>query len=187
MFRRVFTPWFVLTLALTPLLAQTTSEPGFNTDVVMSAVLVIDSDRFFKSSEYGKRVAIDLETERLRLVRTKRELEAELEAEEQRLLELRDITPADEFSAMVDVFDVTVQRARQSQDETGRVLSLRYERARADFINKALPILANILAERRAVAVLDRSSVFLSADAVDITDEAIRLADVALGNGLSSE
>jgi hypothetical protein len=47
--------------------------------------------------------------------------------------------------------------------------------------------LANILAERRAVAVLERGSVFLSADAIDITDEAIRLADAALGDGSKSE
>ena len=88
---------------------------------------------------------------------------------------------------MGDVFAIRVQRARQSQDETGRVLSKRYERARAECISDALPILANILAERRAVAVLERGSVFLSADAIDITDEAIRLADAALGDGTKSD
>ena len=187
MLRGVFAFCAVICITVGAAQAQTTRGPGFDTGVVMSAVLVIDSDRFFTNSEYGKRVATDLEAERLRLVQTKRELEAELEAEERRLLELRDVTPADEFSAMVDVFDIRVQRARQSQDETGRVLSQRYERARAEFISDALPILANILAERRAVAVLERGSVFLSADAIDITDEAIRLADAALGDGTKSD
>lgn len=187
MFKAIIALCALLACACSPVQAQTTLVPGFDAGVVMSAVLVIDSDRFFTNSEYGKRVAAELEAERLRLVQIKRELEAELEAEEQRLLGLRDITPADEFSALVDVFDIRVQRARQSQDETGRVLSQRYERVRAEFISEALPILANILAERRAVAVLERGSVFLSADAIDITDEAIRLADAALGDGSKSE
>lgn len=187
MLRGVFAVCAALCMISGAALAQTTRGPGFEAGGVMTAVLVIDSDRFFTNSEYGKRVATDLEAERLRLVQTKRKLEAELEAEEQRLLELRDITPPDEFSAIVDVFDIRVQQARQSQDETGRVLSQRYERARAEFINQALPIFANILAERRAVAVLERGSVFLSADAIDITDEAIRLADAALGDGSKPE
>ena len=91
--------------------------------------------------------------------------------------------PADEFRALADAFDTKVQRIRAEQDRKGRELITLRESKRQEFLNNSLPVLAAIILDRGAVALLNRSDVFLSADAIDVTDEAIARIDSGFSAG----
>jgi len=79
----------------------------------------------------------------------------------------------DEFRALADAFDERVQKLRDEQDAKTRELQRMREQERQNFLRQISPILGEIVRERGAVVVLDRRSVFLSADTIDITQEAI--------------
>lgn len=54
----------------------------------------------------------------------------------------------------------------------------------ASFFAASLPVLEGIMRETGAGVILDHSTVFLSADVVDITDLAITRIDKVLGDGV---
>jgi hypothetical protein len=51
------------------------------------------------------------------------------------------------------------------------------------FLQASAPVLAQILQERGAVAILDRSAIILSFDRADVTDLAIARIDAVLADG----
>ena len=90
----------------------------------------------------------------------------------------------DEFRKLADAFDAKVQDIRSRQDAKARALSQRHDEARGRFYEAAQPVLARLMREAGAGVILERSSVFLSANATDITDVAITRIDAAIGDGL---
>ena len=95
---------------------------------MQSDILVLDPERLFEETRLGKRMLADHQAEREELAARNRKLEAELEAEEKRLTELRDETSPEEFRDMADAFDAKVQKIRR--DSERRVRDLERERER---------------------------------------------------------
>ena len=139
-----------------------------------SPVLTIDQDRLFSETRLGAEAIERLETEAQALAAENQKIEADLIEEEQALTERRATLPTAEFQALANEFDVRVQRLRSEQDEKARALNRARDDARSAFLRDAAGIISEIVRARGAVVVIDRRDVFLSADSVDITDEAIR-------------
>jgi Skp family chaperone for outer membrane proteins len=156
---------------------------SFDTFEVPSPILTIDQDRVYGNSAYGRRIAREIEERAARLAAENRRIEAELTAEELALTELRTTLSAEEFRAQADAFDAKVVAIRSEQDAKARLLSEQREEAREVFWRDSLPALGQLLGERGAVAILDRRGVFLAANAIDITDEAVARIDAAIGEG----
>jgi Skp family chaperone for outer membrane proteins len=153
-----------------PLLAQ--DQPA--------VILTLDQERFYVDSAFGK---TSLERERAAteaLEDENKRIEAELVAEEQALTELRKTLPTEEFAAKADAFDSKVERIRAEQDGKARLLAEGREKDRQEFLRAAIPVLGEVLAEKQAVAILDKTTVILSLSAIDVTDEAIAKVDAAL-------
>ena len=90
-----------------------------------------------------------------------------------------DLSP-EEFRELADAFDERVQRLRAEQDEKVRLLNRSRDEARSAFFNEVGEIILGIVREKGALVVIERRDVFLSAENIDITDEAItRVNDVA--------
>lgn len=148
---------------------------------VPSPILTVDQEQLFDRSAYGRRVRSEIEAASAALAAENRRLEAELAEEEQRLTDLRPTTDPAEFQRLAAEFDARVVEVRRTQDEKERALVRRPEEARQEFFRAAFPVLAEIVRERGALAILDTRAVLISADVIDITDEAIRRLDAALG------
>jgi Skp family chaperone for outer membrane proteins len=142
-------------------------------------VLTIDADRLLAESALGRALNAQVEDSARRLAEENRRIEAELLAEERALTERRSMMSPDEFRPLADAFDEKVQRLRAEQDEKERALIALREDGRQRFFQQAVPILSEIVRERGALVLLDRRDVFLSADAIDITDAAIADLDAA--------
>ncbi|MFW8592965.1 OmpH family outer membrane protein [Cribrihabitans neustonicus] len=195
-------------LAAAPVLAQTPgSEPGaaapgtsprgsflqgynggagFRLGTPQSGILTIQPERLFSESAYGKRVAREIEAEGAVLTAENRRIEAELRAEELELAERRAEMEPEAFRALADAFDEKVQETRRAQDQKLREISQMGESARREFMTASLPVLQEIMRETGAGAILEHSSVFLSADSADITSLAIARIDAVLGDGSTS-
>lgn len=172
-------------LALLPV--QGVAQGGFEPGVVQSPILVVEFDRVYAQSAFGSRVIAEIDTAREALASESREIEAALQAEEAQLTEQRAGMEPDAFRALADAFDGKVQRSREEQDAKARALATAPEEAQRQFVAALRPILAEIMRDANAVAILDRRSVLLSLNAVDITDEAIIRIDAAIGDGSQTQ
>lgn len=153
---------------------------------LLSPILTIDSERLFSDSAYGKQTARDFEARGTALTAENRRIEEELTAEEKALTEKRpSMTPA-EFRDLADAFDEKVQAIRRQQDAKTRELNKALEESRIVFLNSAVPVLETLMRDAGAGVVLERRSVFLSANAIDITREAIERLDERLGDGVEA-
>lgn len=148
-----------------------------------SPVLTVDQEALFENSAFGKRLQADFDRDSAALAAENRQIEAELEAEELRLTEERpDMDPA-AFREKAAAFDAKVVEIRRTQDQKARELTRAPEEARQRFFRAALPVLTAVVRERGGLVILDSRAVILAADAIDITDEAIRRLDAELGDG----
>lgn len=151
--------------------------------VPQAPILTIESDRLFAESAFGKRVAAQIEAEQSVLLEENRKIEAELVAEEQRLTELRPEMQPDEFRNLADSFDARVQDIRQLQDGKAREIVESGDKERGTFIRVAQPVLIALMREAGAGVILERRSVLISVNAIDITDLAIARLNEAIGDG----
>ncbi|MBW4708773.1 OmpH family outer membrane protein [Roseobacter sp. YSTF-M11] len=150
---------------------------------VQSPILTIDSERLFADSDYGKRTVEDFEARGADLAAENRRIEEELSAEERMLTDKRPTMAPKDFRVLADAFDEKVQSTRRQQDAKNRDLNLALEERRVVFLNAAAPVLEQLMREAGAAVVMERRSVFLSANAIDITREAIERLNEVLGDG----
>jgi Skp family chaperone for outer membrane proteins len=162
-------------------------RPAGAQEALPSAILTIDQDRLFIESRFGKasrerelNAARALEAENARI-------EADLVAEEQELTRRRSVLPADEFSALATTFDEKVVRIRAEQDAKARDLARARDGDRQEFFRAVAPLLGDLLVERQAALIIDKSATIISLTAIDVTDAAIARVDAALGSGAQAE
>ena len=136
-------------------------------------VLTIDQDRLFAETAPGLAISDELEQSAAALAAENERIEAELTEEERALTEQRVVLSPEEFTPLADAFDSKVQQIRAEQDQKARAISDAGDQARQEFFAEIATLISTIVRERGALIVLDRRDVFLSADRIDITDEAI--------------
>ncbi len=150
------------------------------TGQISAPVLTLDQDRLFASSRFGQQLLAEVDTEVKALQAENRKLEADLEAEEKRLTEQRATLSAEDFRLLAEAFDAKVKGIRSARDAKASALAARRDAARKTFFETAIPILAEIMREAGAVAVIDRSAIVLSFDRIDVTDLAVARIDAQL-------
>lgn len=173
----------VTTLSGAAMAQQTGSTSELGRGTVISPILTIDSERLFLESAFGKRVAAEIEEKGAELTAENRKIEAALEAEERELTEMRADMSAEAFRELANTFDQKVQTTRQEQAAKGRALNELLDQERDVFLTAAAPVLERLMREADAAVILERRSVFVSASAIEITDDAIALLDETLGSG----
>lgn len=173
-----------LALAALPALgwAQGTTTPSA-AGTVRSPVLTLDADRLFAETRFGQRIAADLSAQTDALAEENEALRQQLTEEERSLADRRPTMEVEAFRAEADAFDARVQRIRAEQDAKQEALETAVQEARQEFLSAVTPVLAGLMAESGAAVILERRDVFLSANAVDVTDEAVAAIDAELGDG----
>lgn len=148
--------------------------------VQVSPILTVDTDRIFKSSRIGKQITDELEAKLQALVAENNTIQNQLLEEEQKLTEQRVSMEPAAFRLLADAFDQKTQGIRNEQDAKQRELQRLREVESKSFIDRIAPILSTIARERGAIAILERRTVLLSADGIDITNETIARINAAL-------
>ncbi|EKE43612.1 hypothetical protein OCGS_2344 [Oceaniovalibus guishaninsula JLT2003] len=167
-----------LTLAAPPVGAQQAAPLA-----APSPILVVDQDRLFADSAFGRRAVAEIEARATELAAENRRIEADLVAEEQALTERRQAMDAAAFRTLAEDFDDRVQALRAEQDAKVRDVQRLRDTARQDFSARIGPILSDLVLERGAVILMDSRAVLRAVENVDITDAAIARIDSVLGEG----
>ncbi len=155
--------------------------------VARSEILTVEPERLIAETAYGRSVQGALDARAVALLAENRKIDADLEAEERALTERRALLPADEFRALAEVFDTKVETIRTTQEAKGRALTQEREAARQQVLAAAVPVLAEILTERGASAILDKAAVIIAFDRNDVTDAAILRLDAILPVGAAPQ
>lgn len=159
------------------------AQGGFDVGSIQSQILVIEFERAFSQSAYGKRFALDLEEAGAEIAAENRQIEAELEKEELQLTEQRKAMLPDDFRKLADAFDQKVQQLRREQDTKAQSLRQWQDQARREFLGAARPVLNQIMQRSGAVVILEKRETFVSVSEIDITDQLIAGINSAIGDG----
>jgi len=151
--------------------------------IPQTPLLTLDQEKLFRSSMFGRRVSEELKAATDNLSEENRKIEEQLIAEEKDLTERRPKMGPEEFRKLADAFDEKVVAIRRAQDDKERSLTQTVDRQRQAFFENSFGVLALLVQESGAVAILDSRSIVLSSNAIDITDIAITRIDAALGDG----
>jgi Skp family chaperone for outer membrane proteins len=146
-------------------------------------ILTIDQDRLFAESQFGMAALARLKAGEDALVAENLRIEAGLEAEERDLTARRATLPAAEFRTLADAFDLKVEGVRSAQRAKYTDLTTAHEDAKRRFLDAAVPIIGLLMQEQGAVAVMDKATIFLSLQRIEITDLAISRLNAAIGDG----
>lgn len=148
---------------------------------IANPILTIDSERMFLNSDFGKRVAREIEQRGNELAAENRLIEAELAKAEQDLTDRRATMTAADFRPLAIAFDARVQETRRAQAAKTRALNDLLGQEREVFLGAAGPVLQALMFEVGATVVLERRTVFISTNASDITGRAIERINATLG------
>lgn len=148
-------------------------------------IMTIDPEALFSGSLWGQRVQADLERQRRDIAAENERLEKQFATEEQELTRLRATLSAEDFRKRADDFDKRVVEVRQERDKIAQEWQSSEDRARAAFLNAALPVLAQLMKERGATVVLDQRAIFVSAQSADVTPVLIERLNAELGAGVA--
>jgi Skp family chaperone for outer membrane proteins len=174
--------WAVAMMAqLASAAAQTqTDVPG----AVATPVLTIDQDRLFAESQFGRAAIARLAAEEEALVAENLKIETALETEERGLTSQRSTMSAEAFRLLADAFDVKVEGIRAAQRAKYTALTTAHdEDRRRFFVEIAAPAIAKTMQASGAVAVLDKQSIILSLQSIDVTAQVIAQIDATVGDG----
>ncbi|MFD1881059.1 OmpH family outer membrane protein [Paracoccus pacificus] len=170
-------------LGLTRGLIGQAPASDFSQPVIMSALLTVDQEALYAESAWGKRVKRELEEQTRTISDENERIVRQLAAEERDLTEARQTLSPQEFRKRADTFDTRVQEVRRERDQRSADLSRLADAEHAAFLNAALPLFSVLMRERGALAIMDRRTVFLAADSLDVTADMIARIDKSLGDG----
>jgi len=171
----------------TPVPAQAQATEPAPLDVLPGGFLVIDQDALFSRSAFGKRILAETDAATKTLMAENRGIEAQLVAEEKDLTERRPKMKPEDFRTLADAWDQKVQGIREEQTHKGDEIGKSLETHRREFFQAIVPVLAGILRETHAVAILDKRTVLISANVIDATDLAVSRIDEKLGDGQQAQ
>ena len=150
-----------------------------------SAVLTVDPERLFAESRFGKAAIAKLEAAQQDLLAENKKLEIALEAEEKDLTGQRPTLPPDQFRKLADAFDKKAEEIRAARLAKSRSLTTLRDEDRQNFLSAVVPILGDLMGEMGALVILDKKTVFLSFERVDVTTRALARIDAALDDNLN--
>jgi Skp family chaperone for outer membrane proteins len=175
--RRLLAPLLCVMLAAgaaLPIAAQQTPA---------AQILTLDQDRLYNGSLYGKALEAKSLAATQALAAENRKIEADLSTEEATLTTQRPTLTAPAFAALAEAFDAKVEKIRAAQEAKAKQLAADRDTGRKQFFDAAVPILAELMRQLGAYAILNHDAVVLSFDSIDVTDRAIAALDDRLGDG----
>lgn len=146
-------------------------------------IVTLDQERLYLGSQYGKALEGRALAANQALAAENRRIEADLAAEEAELTQKRATISALAFQALADAFDAKVEQRRRDQAAKIEALKAQHDAGRKTFFQAVVPVLADLMRQMGAYAMLNRDAVVLSFDAIDVTDRAIKAVDNKVGDG----
>ncbi|WP_017997850.1 OmpH family outer membrane protein [Paracoccus sp. N5] len=146
-------------------------------------VMTLDQEALYAGTKWGQRVKAELERRGQEIAAENERLANQFSAEEQSLTLLRQTMPADEFRKQAEEFDKRAVEVRRQREAAAEELNKRAADEYYAFSRAMLPVLAALMRERGAVAVLDKRAILVAAQSIDVTEALIQRIDSEIGAG----
>lgn len=172
--------------AAAPTKAQTGSSFALGQPVEQfsrPSLRTIDDERLFRESLFGRRVTEEIAVASRALEAENDRLLAELTARETELTELRAEMSLEEFRAAANAFDLQAEEVRRTQSEKRQRLAQFEESERRRFFSEISSVLQEVLEAEGGQILIDARAVIIARIDVDMTDQAIKAMDDAIGDG----
>lgn len=172
--------------ALLVLVLGVALQPGWvaaQQSAPQSAIAILDQEALFERTAYGRAIQAKIQAEADALLGENRKIDAALEAEERDLTDRRNKMTPETFRPLADAFDVKANELRKAQDAKSRDLARSRDQMRQDFFQNIGPIIGEKMIERGAAVVVEKSSVIVSLEAIDITAAVTKEIDAQFGDG----
>lgn len=153
------------------------------TALPLTPILTIDQVQLFARSAWGRRSQAQIEEYGRMIAAENDRISQQLSDEEAQLTQQRKTLDPAEFRKRAEAFDARATEIRRARAEVLQDLDNKAEADRAAFYQAALPLMGEMMQARGAVAVLDRRTVLISLDAINITDDLIQRIDTTIGDG----
>jgi outer membrane protein len=150
---------------IAPAVAQ--SQPGI-------VIGVVDFDLIMKESKAGKSVKSQYDKQRSAFNADLKQKRKAFEDQNQKLGAQRSTLPADELAKKVDELNAKGKAFEKSLAQTKQALDANLNKAVGQIRSALLEIIADIAKKRALTLALNKSDVFLAADAYEFTDEAMK-------------
>lgn len=165
----------------TPLLAsQALAQSASQSETSAPLILIVDQSRLIASSKAGKAVNDQLAVMQDQANAELQAVVEKLVKEQEDLRAQKGIMPEDQFLEQAKRLAVAQNNVPALRELKVRELSLSEQRAIQLISNEMRPILKQIVDERGATFLLDRSAVMYASQASDITDEVLVKLDEKL-------
>lgn len=146
-----------------------TAQERSQSQVVRSAVLIVDFEQLFQETLLGQSIQQQLDERRMALAGEIAEIDAAMANEELELTNKRSELSAEEFRTLADAFDEKVQRLRTEQDEKAQALAKFSADEQLRFRQAVLPFLGQLMLEAGASVSFEKRNVLIFNDAVHVT------------------
>lgn len=166
-----------------PLPSRTIPLPETEGPPPVSPVLTVDQDALYLQSAWGLRAQERLEAAGEQIAAENERLTELLSGEEAGLTNQRATLAPAEFRRLAEAFDLRATEIRRERAQAVQALNTWADADRNAFFRAALPVMGDVMEQRGAAAVLDRRTVFVSLEGIDITRSLIDTLDATIGDG----
>lgn len=142
-----------------------------------SRILIISVQRLTRDSKAGASISRQAERLRSELLAPLEKKQDALREEEKALVKLRDTLPRPEFETRVDAFKNELRAVRAAEQTALARLQAGLRRATSEFRRARDMVLTDLMRRYDGAVMLDEASVVLSANSLNVTDEAIKRLD----------
>lgn len=148
----------------------------------VTPILVVSREKLLNESRAAKSIQAQADALRDELRESLKARQEALRAEELELTELRETLDSANFDARVAAFTEKVRELKRDTNDAGARLQRAVLAARTELQQAARPVLLALMAERRALVMLEKDDVVISVTALDVTQEAIDRLDASAPN-----
>lgn len=152
-----------------------------------NGILVVDLDRAYKSSKFGKLIRKNFELENQSFNEENDAILDSLKREEIKLTKERASLSPENFSKAAKAFDKKAVAIRAVRLEKIRLVDKKFQELKPLFYNQIRPIIEKIMREYDASIILEKNSVIWSLASIDITSLIVERVDKAFMDANGSQ
>ena len=152
-----------------------------------NGILVVDLDRAYKSSKFGKLIRKNFELENQSFNEENDAILDSLKREEIKLTKERASLSPENFSKAAKAFDKKAVAIRAVRLDKIRLVDKKFQELKPLFYNQIRPIIEKIMREYDASIILEKNSVVWSLSSIDITSLIVERVDKAFMDANGSQ
>ena len=138
-------------------------------------VAFIDIDYLFINSNLGKAISIKLEkinAENLKIITSKKKI---LEEDENEINKTKNIISKEELNKKISLFKKNIDVYNREKDDILKKFEIQKNKELESFFKKINPLLQDYMSQKSISLLLEKKSIFIGKENVDITNDMLEL------------